>query len=518
MPLKVLVIDHNAAEATLVHHALGAEGYEVATATTLDEGLSILKDGGVDLLLIANDTPADAISTWWSEAKGTLGQVPIILLGEDNQLLPVVDSIATPIDTGLLVDAVRTHLEALAPDPANVWLPEALREESAEIAEMERLLGWGGGPATEDADPVSLGIFSHDEAQQPHGQLQDKAPAVPLAAPDDAVDAVDTLELPETPAHDPEPAGDALRAVDALRPIEGEAPDTRPRFAMMAPDDTPDAGTWDDPATAGAGAAPDSPRPVPRLDAETEAALAREIAGDLDAAFAAFTGGDAPREAEPAGDRAEAAPEAVAPHAPIPEAVAEAARHGEAALPTDEPNEMDEMAELMDSLRGFLEGELAEADLAAVRDAASVAPEATKPAAEPELVLGPAVNVYRDPLAAAGVRDGHVPLNAEAPVGPRREPTPPPVSRAVVHANELPRAIAGLPIEQVERIVAQVAREVVEQVVWETVPLMVARLLSEKQAHQDQMFAQIVERAVWESLPALAESRIQAEIHRLSGN
>ncbi len=81
--------------------------------------------------------------------------------------------------------------------------------------------------------------------------------------------------------------------------------------------------------------------------------------------------------------------------------------------------------------------------------------------------------------------------------------------------KELAAEIAGLPAGQVEEIITRIAREAVERVVWETVPVMVEKVLSEKSALQDQLFVQVVERAVWETLPRIAEAQVQEEIVRL---
>ena len=76
--------------------------------------------------------------------------------------------------------------------------------------------------------------------------------------------------------------------------------------------------------------------------------------------------------------------------------------------------------------------------------------------------------------------------------------------------------MAGMTPEQVQEIVARIARSVVEKVVWETVPPLVNQLIQERQAEQDRMFAQIVERVVWETVPPMAESIVKQEIRRLS--
>jgi hypothetical protein len=307
MPLKVLLIDPNAAASSLVHRTLAREGYEVATAESLDEGLTAFSDHAADLVLLSTEAGAEALEGWWQRAGETLGQVPVLLIGGGAEgAVPSAGTVGTPIDADDLLDKVRGQVGAPEAQGNLAWLPEALKEASDEIAEMEKMLGWNAADAPEpgaEADPVSLGIFTEEEAHP-----------------------------------------------------EGAAP-------------------------------------------------------------------------EP--DAAEAA-----------EAVAEGTdRIGEEAAPTT----------------------------AAVSKGARPAPEAA-PEGAPE---------------AAPARDGAV-------------------------------SVAGLPPEQVQRIVADLAREAVERVVWETVPAMVARFISESRAEQDKLFSRIVERVVWETIPEIAEVQVKAEIRRIS--
>lgn len=94
--------------------------------------------------------------------------------------------------------------------------------------------------------------------------------------------------------------------------------------------------------------------------------------------------------------------------------------------------------------------------------------------------------------------------------------TPPGEAPPSAPSPNLPEQLAGLPIERVEEIVSDIAREVVERVVWETVPAMVLKVVNEKQAEQDQLFIEVVERVVWETLPDVATSIVKDEIARLT--
>jgi hypothetical protein len=301
MPLKVLVIDPNAAASTLVHDTLQREGYEVATANSLEEGLAAFRDAAADLVLLSSEADPDGLEGWWAREGDTLGQVPLLLIGGGAEgVVPAAGTVDTPIDADDLIGKVRDQLGP--PEAAGnlAWLPDALKEASDEIAEMERLLGWSSTPVEKgavEADPVSLGIFTEEEMQ----------------------------------------------------------------------------------AAAGAEAA------APEVQDEDD-----ETAEEAD---------EAPERSRATGTRAKRGP-------------------------------------------------------------------GTEAAAEP----------VREPL------------------GP----------------------VAGLPPEQVEQIVADLARQAVERVVWETVPAMVARFISQNRAEQDALFTRIVERVVWETVPEIAEAQVKAEIRRIS--
>ncbi len=658
MPLKVLVIDNNAAETTLVNTTLGAEGYDVATAPTLDEGLSIFRNGGADLVLLSSEHSPESVDAWWAEAQKSLAEVPIVLIGATRAGVPNVGAVDTPIDTRQLVETVRNHVGASEPLPATNWLPDELRESSAEMAEMERLMGWTATPEPQAADPVGLGIFSPDEAPStvatdtpaeaetadspsetartpaldgtaPPAEPEtaatgpadvaptEMAPAESVAkeppanAPTEQADPVDALDLPETAAVAPE--DDADDAMSALETLEVDHTDGDDREAHQgeavaqvaeelahafgeaeehtegAPDNAEpvpshaglnteadlnteagaEAGdgthTAEPPAPEAHVTDPASPRPS-RPQADPDAAfpdaVAQQVSDDIDAAFAAFD-----LEGEPAtppaatpndddeGDEV-LAEELMADEliATPPAETAETAETAEPAYSLNDAAEqaaadifsaevtMDDMVDhaksadsaesddLLDSLSNMLDRELAALEQSAAETAA---PEASSSAAEPAPADADAdtntaeqadpMPVYdattvpgQDPLAGAVMADGTVPLGDQVP--PRAPVGSGPAQ--VVHVTggntDLPDNIAGLPIGQVERIIADVARQVVEQVVWETVPAMVAKVLSERKSQQDRMFTQIVEKAVWECLPALAESKIKAEIARLS--
>jgi hypothetical protein len=314
MPLRVLVIDPNAAASTLVNETLGREGYEVATAASLDEGLSRFNEMPADLVLLSGAAEPERLEGWWREGAGdALKHTPILVLGEGTgDVVPAAGNVPTPIDADDLVAQVRTQVGAPEPTGNLAWLPDALREASDEIADMERLLGWPGGPApapgagaeaaalAEGQDPVSLGIFTEDEVQGAR------------------------------PSAEPEPSE------------AGETPEA------------------------------------------AEAAQGEETA----------------------------------------EEALEAARAEDA-----------------------------------------------KPAPK-----GPASKVRPQPAAP----------------------------------------IAGIPPEQVALIVADIAREAVERVVWETVPSIVARYISQNRDEQERLFTQLVERVVWETVPEIAESQVRTEIRRIS--
>lgn len=211
MPLKVLVIDPNAAASTLVSKTLSREGYEVATAATLDEGLATYEDSPADLVLLSAEVGAEALEGWWQRAGAAMGQVPIVLIGEGGgDAVPAADTLATPIDADNLIHKVQDQVGRAEPAAGLAWLPESLKEASDEIAEMERLLGWsapaeGGGAG--EADPVSLGIFSEDEVPAPPaGGEEAKAPTPDAEA---VAEGLDRIQEPE-----PEPEAAPAKAAE----------------------------------------------------------------------------------------------------------------------------------------------------------------------------------------------------------------------------------------------------------------------------------------------------------------
>jgi CheY-like chemotaxis protein len=327
MPLKVLVIDPNAAASTLVSNTLAREGYEVASAASLEEGLAAFEGNPADLVLLSAEAEPDALEHWWARAGDTMGQVPIVLIGDGPAgVVPAADTLATPIDADDLIHKVQGQVGRAETPAGLAWLPESLKEASEEIAEMERLLGWSavpeGGPSGE-ADPVSLGIFHQDEVAAPEAEAEPDAAEAPAE------------EAAQESAQEP---AEAAEVVD----IEAVA----------------------------------EPEPEPEETAAPEAS-----------------------------------PEAEAEPQPVPE-----------------------------------------------------------------------------PKGAATGTRPKVPL----------EP------------------VAGIPPERIEQIITELAKEAVERVVWETVPVMVAQVISQSRAEQDKLFSQIVERVVWETVPEIAESRVNAEIRRIS--
>lgn len=328
MPLRVLVIDPNTAAVSLVHHTLEREGYEVATAAGLDEGLSAFNALPADLVLLSSAAEPERLPGWWHEgAADAMRHTPILVLGPGAEgVVPAAGTLRSPLDADDLVTQVRSHLGAPEATGNLAWLPDALREASEEIADMERLLGWPGvareaASLAEGQDPVSLGIFTEAEVHGTSAPAQGEGHGAPAPAA-----AAAEAEAEGTPA-----------------PAEPEAE-----------------------------AEPEAP-------AETRAAAAG--------------------------------------HAP-----AEPPRRGEPGPPK-----------------------------------------------------GPASKVRPQPAAP----------------------------------------FAGVPPERVEQIVAEIAREAVERVVWETVPAMVARCISQSRAEQDRLFTQIVERVVWETVPEIAEAQVKSEIRRI---
>lgn len=120
MPAKVLVIDPNAAEGSLLNTTLQGEGYEVLVANSLNDGLSALELGGVDLLLLSAEADPDALPSWW-EIVGPLCQaIPVIAIGDGaTATVPAQAVLDTPVNTDELVMQVRIQLAESGAAPAD---------------------------------------------------------------------------------------------------------------------------------------------------------------------------------------------------------------------------------------------------------------------------------------------------------------------------------------------------------------------------------------------------------------
>ncbi len=551
MPLKVLVIDNNAAEATLVDTTLGAEGYEVATVTSLDEALSVFRNGAADLVLLSSEHAAEAEDGWWHKVGEPLCQVPIILIGQagDEASVPPSGSLDTPIDTHQLIEVVRSQVGASEPEPAMNWLPDALKTSSTEMTEMEQLIGWTPVSTVQPSDPVSLGIFSPDEMATPSADTVATAPSDPMnetavTAPPDA--SIDALDLPETTVPDtPDEAGsvDAIAALESLEADTADEDDTHDgantvaniaeglTSAFKAPDAdiAPRADAAPDETTpieaeaprGTANGAPLSTHDTPPAASASENtdgndfadALEQQVSDDIDAAFAAFGLEENSSADEDDDEGDEVIAEDLIADELIGESIASPGGQNTAAdyNLNDAAHQVaaEVFSKKIDS-NDVIDHQNTPED--AESDSGEEVFEHQRPMADPSAIPG------ENPLADVMLSDGSVPLGTEASQHTPPSSTAPSVIRAAGRAAELPDNLAGLPMEQVERIVADTVREVVQQVVWETVPMMVAKILSENQSHQDKLFTQIVEKAVWECLPALAKSQVQAEISRISNN
>jgi len=440
-PLKVLVIDQNTTETTLVNTTLGREGYEVATATSLDEGLSVFRGSRFDLLLLANDTQWDNLGEWWERARGAFADVPIILLGENDGRVPASASVQLPINTEELMDEVRAQLGP-ASQGTLTWLPESLKEETAEIAEMEAMLGWRT-PTTTTAAPVQ---------DTPGDPEETHAPA--LAQGEDTA-----LETESGPNLDTEDSGNEL--ADMMASLE--------RF----------------------------------MEEELPEAVAETMSGE----FAVAGGTDLTSETR---DSSEVTVDASAESTPLdteqPEAIAESPQpeSDEAEVLTAEEDSATTATEAGVVADGMDEITISEASDGELEPAIALDGDGTETEAE---VLEEGLHFELDTPAPDPVE----PVAEEEPaVTALVSPVP------GADPDILPGQVAGLPLARVEEIIADVAREVIERVVWDTVPHMVAQALSQNRAEQDKLFTQIVERAVWETLPEIATSKVQAEIERIS--
>lgn len=252
MPLKVLVIDQNAAESSLVNTVLGREGYQVATATSLEEGLSTFRASRFDLLLLSGETERDTAADWWEDARGALSDVPIILLGEGDEAIPVAARLNTPLDSHALVGEVRAQLQPS--DPTSLtWLPDSLKEDTNEIKEMEAMLGWSLGSAGKSAAnplfaPSSQATPLEAGATEPQTGSDEQEPLVSDLNDligDELDDSFDALEQTDTGADadattETSDSANTNNALDELPEMLSAESDLWVGGDIGSPDDMPD--------------------------------------------------------------------------------------------------------------------------------------------------------------------------------------------------------------------------------------------------------------------------------------
>lgn len=93
--MRILIIDDDPGMTSLVHHLLSAEGYEVLTAMTGEDGLQKIREHNPDLVILDLMLP---VQDGWDVCKTirTFSDVPILILSALNGAL----YIASALDAG----------------------------------------------------------------------------------------------------------------------------------------------------------------------------------------------------------------------------------------------------------------------------------------------------------------------------------------------------------------------------------------------------------------------------------
>ena len=121
----VLVIDENRATLDSVGQALQGAGFNVALATTGQEGLKLAGQRPIDVVIADLRLPEVADVEVLKQLRQTLADVPVIVTGAASTAsaveagkLGAVDYFEKPVLTDHLIRAVRTHVPVTAPAPA----------------------------------------------------------------------------------------------------------------------------------------------------------------------------------------------------------------------------------------------------------------------------------------------------------------------------------------------------------------------------------------------------------------
>jgi DNA-binding response OmpR family regulator len=115
---RILLIDHRPEHMRQPVLRLQLEGYEVAEASTAEDGLAMLRDGGIDLVLLDAELPGTdgwaVLKEIREDAELAATKVIIFMAGQGETgklgLYPVEGELRRPFPIGELLEKVRTAL------------------------------------------------------------------------------------------------------------------------------------------------------------------------------------------------------------------------------------------------------------------------------------------------------------------------------------------------------------------------------------------------------------------------
>jgi DNA-binding response OmpR family regulator len=115
---RILLIDHRPEHMRQPVLRLQLEGYDVAEASTAEDGLAMLRDGGVDLVLLDAELPGTdgwaVLKEIREDAELAATKVIIFMAGQGETgklgLYPVEGELRRPFPIGELLEKVRTAL------------------------------------------------------------------------------------------------------------------------------------------------------------------------------------------------------------------------------------------------------------------------------------------------------------------------------------------------------------------------------------------------------------------------
>lgn len=210
---KVLVVDDSLMLLSFVEEMLRDENYQVATASTGDEGLRAVKSERPDLILldyILPDMKGDAVSDKLLRDPATKN-IPIVYVsGFGGEHLPdrsttpnVIGLLNKPFTSDLLIKTVETHMPKSSdePEPTQPEVPlpeerpaaapqeEPLFQEAAPVAKNPDEASWWSEPgafAPEPAAPAAMAETNFQEESLPFSP-QPAASEIYENLPDDSV-------------------------------------------------------------------------------------------------------------------------------------------------------------------------------------------------------------------------------------------------------------------------------------------------------------------------------------------